>query len=201
MTDQDERMTAKREEETGFSERANLEDTEFAADTWTRAVFNTEGTTPEKGNGYDSNSRTNRYTGELVGEEAEVTGQPVNTVPGRLEAVDRGYNPGVDDALGDDRVEASAEVAEPPHYSLRQSADREERRERPENGTSGVGVTGLVLSILSLFLWPYLLGAVGIVLGYMAYRRNAKTLGAWAMIIGAIAIVGALLIYPFFTAR
>lgn len=196
MTDQDERMTAKRKEDTGFTETANLHDTETADDARTRAVFSTDDSSPKRGIEYDPLSQTERYTGELVGEEAEVTGQPVNSVPGRVEVEDQADDRGFTASVRDDDVEASAEIAEP----IRQSDDRNER-ESPQNGTSGVGVTGLVLSILSLFLWPYLLGAVGIVLGYFAYRRGARTLGAWSMVIGAIAILGALIVYPYFTAR
>jgi hypothetical protein len=96
-------------------------------------------------------------------------------------------------------VETAAEIAEPIRREPRQTVDNDE--EKPRNGTSGVGIAGLVMSILSLFLWPYLLGAVGIVLGFIAYRRNARTLGVWAMVIGAIAILGALIIFPYYTAR
>ncbi|MGI6187649.1 MAG: DUF456 domain-containing protein, partial [Brevibacillus sp.] len=68
-------------------------------------------------------------------------------------------------------------------------------------GASGIGWTGLGLSILSLFLLPYIVAPIGVVLGYLAYRRNARTLGVWAMIVGAIAIIGALIIYPYYIAR
>jgi hypothetical protein len=200
MTDQDERMTAKRKEETGLAENADLQDTEFAADTWTRAVFDTDQPAQRKGIEYDPYTHTERYTGELAGEEADLTGQPVNTEPGRLEVKDRLNSGDATTPVRDDDVETASEIAEPVRFNPVQSDDRKER-ERPENGTSGVGVTGLVLSILSLFLWPYLLGAAGIVLGFIAYRRDARTLGVWSMIIGAVAILGALIVYPYFTAR
>ncbi|MCK9905478.1 CD225/dispanin family protein, partial [Frankia sp. Cpl3] len=79
-----------------------------------------------------------------------------------------------------------------------QSPDSESEREEP---ASGLGWTGLGLSILSLFFMPYLLGPVGMVIGYMAFRRNARTLGTWSMIIGAVSILGAIIVYPYFVAR
>jgi hypothetical protein len=66
---------------------------------------------------------------------------------------------------------------------------------------NGLGWIGLGVSILSLFFLPYLLGPAGIVLGYLAYRQNARTLGIWAMVAGTLGILGALLLYPFLNAR
>jgi hypothetical protein len=63
-----------------------------------------------------------------------------------------------------------------------------------------MGMVGIGLSVLSLFLLPYLLAPAGIIVGYLAFRRNARTTGTWAMVIGALAILGALLIYPYYRA-
>jgi len=66
------------------------------------------------------------------------------------------------------------------------------------NAGTGMGYAALALSILSLFVMPILFGAVGIVLGFMARRRGAEGLGAWAIGIGAISIVIGIFILPFF---
>lgn len=113
----------------------------------------------------------------------------------------RGYLPSpntdVDspDYPSDYREEAAAEIAAP--VPLIRTRDREENRERAEGGT-GMGWAALVLSILSLFVMPILFGAAGIVLGFIARRRGAEGLGAWAIGIGAISIIVGIFILPFF---
>jgi len=87
--------------------------------------------------------------------------------------------------------ETAAEVAEP----IRR---REERDEERADG-AGLGWLALALSIIALFIWPILLGAAGIIVGFIARRRGAETLGAWAIGIGVIAILVRLFIMPFYT--
>lgn len=87
--------------------------------------------------------------------------------------------------------EVSAEIA-PPRPAL---TDREEEEER---SGAGLGITALVLSILSLLFWPVVLGAAGIITGFFAYRRGAVGLGMWSMGIGAVSIIIALFISPFY---
>ncbi|TYR82392.1 DUF4190 domain-containing protein [Priestia megaterium] len=66
------------------------------------------------------------------------------------------------------------------------------------NEGKGYGRFALVLSILSLFFLPIILGAAGIILGFIARRRGAYTLGAWAIGIGAVSIIMGTFILPFF---
>ncbi|MCL6585382.1 MAG: DUF4190 domain-containing protein [Anoxybacillus sp.] len=87
--------------------------------------------------------------------------------------------------------ETSAEIAEP----VRRFDEREERE--GANG-SGWGWTALALSILSLFIMPILLGAAGIIVGFMARRRGATTLGMWAIGIGVVSIIIKLFVIPFY---
>ncbi len=77
--------------------------------------------------------------------------------------------------------ETASEIAEPIRFS-----DREV--ERGEDGR-GVGWLALALSIVSLFLMPVIMGAAGIIFGFIARRRGAETLGAWAIGIGAVSII------------
>jgi hypothetical protein len=113
----------------------------------------------------------------------------------------RGYLPGpstdVDspDYPAEYKEETAAEIAAP--VPLVRNRDREVNRERAEGGT-GMGWAALVLSILSLFVMPILFGAAGIVLGFVARRRGAEGLGAWAIGIGAISIIVGIFILPFF---
>jgi hypothetical protein len=64
-------------------------------------------------------------------------------------------------------------------------------------GGKGIGVFAIVLSILSLFMAPIILGAAGIITGFIARRRGATTLGAWSIGLGILSIVTRLLISPF----
>ncbi|MGG1663411.1 DUF456 domain-containing protein [Brevibacillus sp. NRS-1366] len=192
MADHKERMNAKRKEDTGFSETVDMHDTEFAADTWTQAEFDRHEARTKKRIEYDPYTQTERYLGDSERERTDFSERLDGVVLTREE---HGDPP----AVRDNDVEASAEIAEPiPARRSSRAVDNEDGR---ENGASGIGMTGLGLSILSLFLMPYLVAPIGMVLGYLAYRRNSRALGTWAMIIGAIAILGALVIYPYYRAR
>ncbi|GEB33000.1 MULTISPECIES: DUF456 domain-containing protein [Brevibacillus] len=193
MLDRHERMNAKRKEDTGFSDTVDQHDREFAVDTWTQAAFDEDEERSRRRIHYDPHSLTERYSGEedrVENDFSERLDGVVLTREDRAPVTVR----------RDDDIEAAAEIAEPipSRRSVREISDDEDSR---ESGASGIGMTGLGLSILSLFLMPYLVAPIGMVLGYLAYRRDSRTLGAWAMIVGAISILGALVIYPYYTAR
>ncbi|WP_312117325.1 DUF456 domain-containing protein [Brevibacillus reuszeri] len=192
MADQKERMNAKRKEDTGFSETVDMHDTEFAADTWTQAEFDRHEARARKRIAYDPFTQTERYFGDSDRERTDFSERLDGVVLAREEH-------GTPRSVRDDDVETAAEIADPipVRRSSRDVVDDDSR----EGGASGIGMTGLGLSILSLFLMPYVIAPIGMVLGFLAYRRNARALGAWAMIIGAVAILGALVIYPYYTAR
>ncbi|WP_407639573.1 MULTISPECIES: DUF4190 domain-containing protein [Anaerobacillus] len=62
----------------------------------------------------------------------------------------------------------------------------------------GVGAFAIVLSIISLFFLPVILGAAGIIVGFIARRNGATGLGNWAIGIGAVSIILTLFFSPFF---
>ncbi|MGM7702011.1 DUF4190 domain-containing protein [Pseudalkalibacillus sp. Hm43] len=66
------------------------------------------------------------------------------------------------------------------------------------NEGRGVGYFALALSVLSLFFLPILLGAAGIIVGFFARRRGARTLANWAIGLGIASIVVSLIFVPFF---
>jgi hypothetical protein len=96
------------------------------------------------------------------------------------------------------REETAAEIAAPvPLMRKREQQGQQGQQDQAVGGT-GMGTLALVLSILSLFVMPILFGAAGIVLGFVARRKGAEKLGAWAIGIGAISIVIGIFILPFF---
>ncbi|ARK29364.1 DUF4190 domain-containing protein [Halalkalibacter krulwichiae] len=79
--------------------------------------------------------------------------------------------------------------------------EREETARANEDDVTagrGVGTFAIVLSILSLFFLPVLLGAAGIVVGFVSRRYGSTTLGNWAIGIGAISILMTVFFSPFF---
>lgn len=59
------------------------------------------------------------------------------------------------------------------------------------------GWIALILSVLSFFFLPIILGALGIIVGFFARHRNAVWLGNTAIVVGAISIILALFVRPF----
>lgn len=96
------------------------------------------------------------------------------------------------------REESAAEIAAPVPIIRKREQQGQQGQKGQAVGGTGMGTLALVLSILSLFVMPILFGAAGIVLGFVARRRGAEKLGAWAIGIGAISIVIGIFILPFF---
>lgn len=94
--------------------------------------------------------------------------------------------------------ETSAEITPPMTYNATRPVTSDVGRDREVVGGKGIGITALIISILSLFVMPIILGIVGIVLGFVARRRGASALGTWAITLGAISIIIGIFIAPFF---
>jgi lipopolysaccharide export LptBFGC system permease protein LptF len=106
--------------------------------------------------------------------------------------------------------ETSAEIVNPmpfntsvPVHNRTQTTNEEakmdgERREQTQSNGRGIGITALIVSIISLFVMPIILGIVGIVIGFVARRRGAVALGSWAIALGALSIIIGIFIAPFF---
>ncbi|RBW70535.1 DUF308 domain-containing protein [Bacillus taeanensis] len=107
------------------------------------------------------------------------------------------------DANNDYNEETAAEVA-PIRPTMESSfnAPTEQRQglnqEANENEGRGTGMIAIALSILSLFFLPVLLGSIGLIVGFIARRRGARSLGNWAIGIGAASVIISLFFAPFF---
>jgi hypothetical protein len=105
-------------------------------------------------------------------------------------------DPHVDTPVDQDyKEETATEFAAPINTTGR--PDNAFKREDAVTG-NGIGWLSLALSIISLFIWPVILGAAGIIVGFIARKRGAKALGAWAIGIGIASIIIGIFIVPFF---
>ena len=59
------------------------------------------------------------------------------------------------------------------------------------------GWIGIALSVVSFFMMPVILGAAGIILGFISRSRGADALGNTAIVAGAISILISLFVIPF----
>ncbi|RQW20010.1 DUF4190 domain-containing protein [Bacillus sp. C1-1] len=83
-------------------------------------------------------------------------------------------------------------------YASEFAADSlEDSQDDFENSSGkGIGTMGIVFAITSLFLVPLLLGPIGIISGIIAIVKGRKTLGVWAIAIGAISVLSTLIFTP-----
>jgi hypothetical protein len=103
------------------------------------------------------------------------------------------------DPEADFMEETAAEIAEPIRGTNRDENETDQRsREEEENNGRGIGWLALAFSIVSLFIMPIILGAAGIILGFVARRRGAQTLGTWSIGIGIVSIIIAMFVLPFY---
>lgn len=109
----------------------------------------------------------------------------------------RGTNANMDNRY---QEETSAEISTPPQrirtYRDDESAGAADSGDVASRGKV-IGVIALIISILSLFMMPFILGVVGIIVGIVA-RSRGSNMGTWAIVIGAISIIVGIFILPFF---
>lgn len=127
--------------------------------------------------------------GNVGGDDPEVTGEADSP----LSAVGANHVSPEDNRSEREDLEAAQEIAEPVRRREGEE-DGAEASDRP--GGNGLGVTALILSLVSIFFLPAILGPAGIIVGYIAFRGGARTTGIWAMVIGAFALIMALFVLP-----
>ncbi|MBH0166379.1 DUF4190 domain-containing protein [Fictibacillus sp. 7GRE50] len=87
---------------------------------------------------------------------------------------------------------------ERPRYSDRDDHRHEHEDSQERAGGKATGIIAIILSVLSLFILPVLFGAAGIIVGFIARRQGAHSLGNWAIGIGVVSIIISLFFAPFF---
>lgn len=93
--------------------------------------------------------------------------------------------------------ETSAEFSPEHPANQRYSDDNEEESMNGLMKGKAMGIFALLLSILSLFILPVFLGGAGIIVGFIARRGQAKTIGNWAIGIGIVSIIASLFFRSF----
>ncbi|WP_090871478.1 hypothetical protein [Oceanobacillus limi] len=95
--------------------------------------------------------------------------------------------------FGDRDEETAAEITADDYTGDRVTINDEDGAD----ANTAFGWIAIALSVISFFWLPVVMGAAGVIVGFMARARNADTLGNIAIIAGAISIVFALFIGPF----
>ena len=72
-----------------------------------------------------------------------------------------------------------------------ENENKDYKIKKSSNETNGFGVAGFVLAIVSLFLFPFILGILGMVFGFI---NSESGLGKAAIIIGIISIIWAIIV-------
>lgn len=103
----------------------------------------------------------------------------------------------VDYPRKDHQEEFAAEVAPPVGTGLHTRSSVEHEDERDASTGRVAGYVGLVLGIVSLFMWSVILGPVAAVIGFYAYSQGRKTLGAWSIGLGILATISYFVLIPF----
>jgi uncharacterized membrane protein YkgB len=99
--------------------------------------------------------------------------------------------------LNHDDVEfAAAYGAALPEKKERPRENQQESERNVQDQGKGLGVTALVIAIISLFLWPLVLAPVAIILGGISIRRGSS-LGWWAVGIGLLSFIIMIVALPF----
>ncbi|MBB6448860.1 hypothetical protein HNR44_000809 [Geomicrobium halophilum] len=118
-------------------------------------------------------------------------------------------DPLIDSYNGKYMEETSTEVASPGVTGQGQDPSRDDLNESDEpmqgedpavNDDSlgmGLGTAAIIMSLVSLFFLPVILGAAGIITGFFARQKGASALGWWAIGIGAVSILMTIFFAPF----
>ncbi|OEF99267.1 hypothetical protein BHF71_09315 [Vulcanibacillus modesticaldus] len=94
-------------------------------------------------------------------------------------------------------AELSAPSLTPDFTYVEDKEDVESRENDKTNGWTVIGVTGVILAILSLFTFRYYFVApLSIIFGYFAYRKG-DVLGIWAIGLGVVGLFATLIVSIF----
>ncbi|AVQ99387.1 hypothetical protein OBCHQ24_10315 [Oceanobacillus iheyensis] len=94
-----------------------------------------------------------------------------------------------------DEEYAAELTADDYNASLMEDANTTSETESDVNYT--YGWIAIALSVISFFVWPVIMGAAGIIFGFVSRSKGADTLGNIAIAAGTISIAITLFVLPF----
>ena len=62
--------------------------------------------------------------------------------------------------------------------------------------SKAIGYIGILFGVVSLFYFPYVLGGIGIILGFISMKLGEITLSSWAIGICALSIILSVFVVP-----
>jgi hypothetical protein len=103
-----------------------------------------------------------------------------------------------DSRLNEHNEEYSAEIAAPSNRRFVRSVGADNAAQEDAAATGGVwlGWLALATAILSLFVWPTVLGSAAVVAGVIAFWLGSRALGVWSATIGLVALAAYFLLLP-----
>lgn len=115
----------------------------------------------------------------------------------RRDRVEKSPNHG-EDRRNQDYIGIEHDSSRNEEFAAEFTADDYQRRVHREEDTNTMyGWIGILLSVLSYFFWPVVLGGAGIILGFVSRNRGAETLGNIAIAAGVISILITFFLLPF----
>ncbi|WP_227002682.1 hypothetical protein [Salicibibacter kimchii] len=124
----------------------------------------------------------------------------------RLEERPVMVDPLIESYNGEYLEETSTEIASP-SVDAGQTNQASDQSDEPMQGEEptvnddslgmGLGTAAIIISLVSLFFLPVILGAAGIITGFFARQKGASALGWWAIGIGAVSILVSVFFAPF----
>lgn len=84
------------------------------------------------------------------------------------------------------------------HNRTSQKGDEKPADEAIQQKKPVIGYVAILLSIISLFLYPVIFGLMGFLAGVSALKRRFRVLGVPAVMIGLFSVLAGLFVYPFF---
>jgi lipopolysaccharide export LptBFGC system permease protein LptF len=89
--------------------------------------------------------------------------------------------------INDSDEEFAEEVAVPSIPGTHTESNSERSTKAAEKSRiKRIGYAALILALLSMFIWPVILGPAAIILGYMAFRGGNRGLGTWSIALGLL---------------
>jgi hypothetical protein len=90
--------------------------------------------------------------------------------------------------------EEFAEEVMVPSETLSETNSERSRNPAELSRSKRLGYAALILALLSMFIWPVILGPAAIILGFIAFRGGNRGVGTWSIALGLLSFAAYLLL-------